>query len=69
MNTDRHAGNILVSGGREQSRSWVYFIDHGFAFGGVVPEQQLAAETERSSILHPVSGILPKSAAAKTPRG
>jgi hypothetical protein len=50
MNTDRHAGNILVSGGREQGSSWIYFIDHGFAFGGVVPEQQLAAETERKKL-------------------
>jgi hypothetical protein len=46
LNTDRHAGNVLVSGGRVLGKRWIYFIDHGYAFGGDVRPDQLADETQ-----------------------
>lgn len=44
-NTDRHPGNILVSGGHVAGERWAYFIDHAYAFASTMPEEQLADET------------------------
>jgi len=50
MNTDRHGKNVLVSGGKTPGKLWVYFIDHGYAFGGAIHEDQLLTETQGAKL-------------------
>jgi hypothetical protein len=43
-NTDRHPGNVLVSGGRVEAERWAYFIDHAYAFAGATTDGDLAQQ-------------------------